>query len=359
MGRHKQSLPWRHDRWPEPDQSAWIAINAPGDAFDPPGRAATWAPRGRDNVEYAYGSYLNFIAKLGELRCIDVVAERFDMQHVKSFAASLAHLAPITVWSVLQALSRAFAAMAPEADRTSLHRVLKRLEARAKYTRRERPMPTPVELVALGRQMMVEADARDLKVESAVLYRTGLAIMAAALVPLRRATWAKARIGRNILLRGNRAWVRFEPTELKATNLPFQAELPADLASALIRYVQVYRPTLRGAHHDSGALWLAAWSGDQMHVRGFASAVSGAVRSRLGVRFSFHNFRHSAATFVVENAPDQSLLAATVLHHADVRTTLGHYVRGQRMAAARTYHTIIKREVAKAQRGCHSSRPRR
>jgi len=71
---------------------------------------------------------------------------------------------------------------------------------------------------------------------------------------------------------------------------------------------------------------------------------------RSGKKFSFHMFRHAAATFIENVAPERSLMAAGVLHHADFRTTQKHYIRGQRTAAMRAYQACVRQIVRKARR---------
>src|SRR5262249_52022496 len=83
-------------------------------------------------------------------------------------------------------------------------------------------------------------------------------------------------------------------------------------------------PLLLAGRPDHGALWLS-WGGEPLRGRSLTSAVSFALRGRCGKDFSFHMFRHSAATFIENAAPEQSLMAAAVLHHADLRTTQDHY----------------------------------
>jgi integrase/recombinase XerD len=199
---------------------------------------------------------------------------------------------------------------------------------------------------------------RPLGRKAAVLYRNGAIVMGAALQPLRRHNWGGIRLNRHLRVAGERAWLTVEPDELKSSRTPIEIELPAEYVLRLKRYIAVYRPVLRGeTAADSHALWLTM-TGVPLSERALSAAVSSTLLARSGRRFSFHMFRHAAATFIEEVAPDQVQLAAGLLHHADLRMTRKHYIRGQRTAAAKKYHTLV-RDIARQGRGAHGRAKRK
>jgi integrase len=340
---------WCHTYWPAMDQQAWQEANRPGDDFEPPGRASAWTVASRCNVESAYGRFLQFLAENEKLTQVDRVGQRLDLEHIRLFAQELARqVAPSTVWGILQALSRAFSAMAPETNRTTLHQILTRMKRRTRLSRDLRGrLIDPVSLMAVANAMMDEADASKLGVKAAVLFRNGAIIMGAAVCPLRRDAWGKIRIGRHLRLVGGRGWVTFEAGELKATKRPFEAELPAEFAIRVRRYITHYRPLLLSGPRGDGSLWLT-WSGLPLRGKSLSLAVAQSLRKRCGKDFRFHMFRHSAATFIENEAPDRSLMAAAVLHHSDFTTTQRHYIRGQRVAAMISYQSCVRRIVRQA-----------
>ena len=344
----RRTLRWRNEHWPELDRSAWLAAHRPGDDFDPPGRAATWTDGSRRNVEHAYGRYLEFLGQNGSLPPVDRVADRLDLADFRLFAQELAKkVAPSTVWGILQALARAFAAIAPEADLTAFHKVLARIERRTRLSRKlDARLIDPVALIAVGNQMMDEAEKRKLGAKAAVLYRNGAIIVGVALLPMRRDAWGKTRIGRHLQLTGDRGLISFEADELKRTSRPFQAEFPLEYVIRLKRYITHYRPMLLRGEVDCGALWLC-WDGKPLEGDSLSAATAAALAKRCSKKFSFHMFRHSSATFIENAAPERSLIAAAVLHHADFRMTQKHYIRGQRMAAMRGYQVCVRQIVRK------------
>ena len=342
---------WRHETWPEPDRTTWQNICRSGDDFDPPGRAATWTAASRQNVEMAYGRYLQHLAGRGQLRGVQQISERLDLNHIRTFTDQLANeVAPSTVWGILQALSRAFSAMAPHSDRRAFHQVLGRIKQRTSLSRKlEGRLIDPPELIEVAIAMMQEADKLKRGKKAAVLYRNGALIMGATCCPLRRDAWFRMSIGRHLQFDGRRAWVRFEASELKSTSRPFEAELPAEYVPYLHRYINFYRPFLFTGRSDNGHLWLA-WKGQPLIGQAMSMAVQFALKNRCGKNFSFHMFRHAAATFIENAAPDQARMIAGVLHHADGRMAEKHYIRGQRTAAMKSYQSLVQTIAQKGRR---------
>jgi hypothetical protein len=60
-------------------------------------------------------------------------------------------------------------------------------------------------------------------------------------------------------------------------------------------------------------------------------------------------FRDAAATFITELTPECAMMAAAVLQHADLETTMKYYVHGQQHLAARKYHDAIDEMIARAE----------
>ena len=291
----------------------------------------------------AYGRYLDHLASTGQLRRVQQIGERLDLIQIKTFTDQLAkEVAPSTVWGVLQALSRAFSAMTPDTDRKNLHQVLGRIKQRTNLSRKlEGRLIEPPEIVAVAISMMAEAERSKPGKKAAVLYRNGALIMGATFCPLRRDAWARMTIGRHIQFDGRRFWVRFEAAELKSSRRPFEAEFPAEYVPHLQRFISFYRPFLIADRSDNRRLWLT-WSGGPLAPSAMASAVRFALKKRCGKDFSFHMFRHAAATFIENAAPDQARMIAGVLHHTDGRMAEEHYIRGQRTAALLKYQDLVR-----------------
>lgn len=344
MANSNRSAAWRACHWPAMDRDAWQAAHEPGDEFTDAGAAASWAPRSDENVELAYGRYLAFLTRSGRLRDVPRVGDRVDLEVLRRFAHELGvTLAPITVLNILVCLAQAVRVMDATADLTRFKRVLRRLEHRAKPSREVngRLIP-PNELVHIAQAMMAEAKAaRCQRKMAAVLYRDAALILAATLCPLRRGNWQSVRIGHHLNFTVTGARLSFEDHEMKGRRA-LQLQLPPEVAEALRCYVIIYRPRLlRAGQPDSGCLWVSR-SGNDMSGDVMGKKVKVCLRRRTGKAFSFHMFRHSAATFISEVAPEAALLATGALLHRKYRTTLHHYVRGKQRSAMRKYQSLVK-----------------
>ena len=202
--------------------------------------------------------------------------------------------------------------------------------------------------------MMDEADeaSQDLPVPSAgmtTMYRDGVLIMGAALCPIRLRNWRMAMIDVHLILEGDSARMHFSSDETK-TKRELEFELPAEYVPLLRRYIDQYRPhLLQPDAADQGFLWPSS-RGGMVHRNTLSRAIKDALVKRTGKRFTFHMFRHAAATFIADVAPERVGLAAGVLQHRRLSTTRRHYIRSRMRQAARGYQDAVKAVVRKARR---------
>jgi integrase/recombinase XerD len=70
--------------------------------------------------------------------------------------------------------------------------------------------------------------------------------------------------------------------------------------------------------------------------------IKSVLRARMEINFTTHMFRHSAATFIADVAPQLAMLIIGVLGHADISMAEKHYIRGQQKRAFTMYqHEIL------------------
>ncbi len=352
MVEYVRTRPTLHDHWPEPDRSAWQIAMRIGDDFTAPGSGAGWSPRSRENVERAYDIYLGTLRDHGILESVTSVADRYDLAAIKLFYEDrLTKVRSSSAWANLQALSRAFAAMAPETDRRDLHAVLSRLKARTSLVRSfKQPLPRPSDLVEIGNSLMTCADGMRLGFKAAIKFRDGALIKAATLIPLRRANWASVSIGRELVLDKVSVTLRIAAVQTKSRRQSVEIRLPLDVAASIRHYIDVYRPVLAKPNvDDRDGLWLSQ-TGEPLTRAGVGLAISRSLEQRLGRPFSTHMFRHVAASFVADIAPDQSRMIAGFLTHATEEVAEEHYIRGQRAAAMREFQQLVREVIVSA--GC-------
>lgn len=145
------------------------------------------------------------------------------------------------------------------------------------------------------------------------------------------------------------------PGERAKTGRGSRRAFPPVVAEAL----RVYLARVRAPHvvawrerrvcADHGALWIAK-GGGPIRPGAMAAAMKRVTLARLGHAVSPHRLRDSAATFIVEEMPEQAALASVVLQHKSRATTLEYTRRAGQAAAFRTIAGHLAADAAGAER---------
>ena len=244
-------------------------------------------------------------------------------------------------------MNSAVRAMDPDADRTFLQLAISRLSKASHPVRNktQRLVPTTT-LYTLGQTLMAkwqERVAHDPRF-NAMDYRDGFMIAFLALCPLRLENLAQMRIGQHLLFDGEMVRVAFSASEMKSKRA-LEFEFPANLRAQLDVYLSRMRPVLMKNAPPSDALWPSLHN-RQMTEHGIYTRIVQVTEKALGHPVTPHMFRDAAATFIAEMAPEHALLAAAVLQHTKLQTTLDHYIHGQQHLAAHKYHGAIDELIA-------------
>ena len=207
----------------------------------------------------------------------------------------------------------------------------------------------PQELIALGERLMDQAEAapRWSARRRAVVFRDGLLIALLAYRPVRRKNLAMMRLGRHLMKVGGRWQIAFSAEEMK-TRVPYEAVLPAALASRVERYFDVHRPVLlRGKHKDNNrdappidpeldAVWVSE-RGTQLTDEDLGFQIFVRTRREFGCGLFPHMFRDCVATAVAVDNPKHIGDASLILGHSEHRTTEKHYNHARSLNASRRY----------------------
>ena len=360
MSARKSYKPVAVADWPPADQAAWNRATEAGDPISGSGIAARWSKASRDNAARAYGRYIGFQKRNGRFRSVSCVGERLSEQDLCAFGRELAsQLAPYHVRGIFASLGMVFAAMDPAADRSVLTAITARLARTVKCTRDiAGNLIRPHELIAIGGSMVDEAEQSEKHSwRDARLYCDGLLIMFMAYCPLRPGAVADMRFHEHLIVEGDRVTVRFPAVEGKKRRIE-DVPLPDALARRILRYVTHFRPLLsmHGTQHP-GAVWLTA-HGNPLDSISLTKRIRHALKPRTGKNFSAHMFRHSAATFIADYAPELARMIVGLLGHSAFRTALRHYIRANQHTAVRKYQEGVTYLLRQAQRKRRRS-PRR
>jgi integrase/recombinase XerD len=338
---------WPVAEWPSLDQAAWTDAQKPGDPLEPGGIAAGWAITSRRQIEKAYGRWLGWLHTRSELDPLLPPAERATRERVAAYLAELrSTCSPFTVQSQLQQLGDALRAMAPEGKWRWIGRAAARLRAEAVSTRNKRSLlQSPAALVALGHRLMTEAGHLATTLEAAMTYRDGLVIALLALRPLRMRNLGMIRWGEHLIHRHGSWWLLFSGSETK-NRQPLECPFPAELVTALERYLTVYRPILltRGGRQAPGpiaALWVSR-DGTALCGGTIAHHIKRHTRAEFGAAINPHLFRDGAATAIAVVDPEHVSTIATVLGHSTLATSERHYNQARGLEAGRRYHDTIE-----------------
>lgn len=239
--------------------------------------------------------------------------------------------------------------MFPTADLRYLNRVAARKAMVVVPARSiEDKLLDPITLINVASGILLEIVREERKgYKSACLFGVGALINAAAQFPLRHCNWHRMIIERHVNLDTGR--VTFTAAEMKRRE-PFEGVLPPEVLVPLRCFVHRYRPQILDPEAvDEGYLWPSR-SGGILHRNTLCQAVTRVLRKHTGKAFNFHLFRHAAATFISENKPEQTRMAAGVLHHKGLRTTNKHYIRGKKRRAFEQFQQAVREVIVRGRR---------
>ena len=237
--------------------------------------------------------------------------------------------------------------MAPERDWSWLRSAAAVLRSRAKSVRNKRArLRAPHELTALGRSLMLEAEAACnwTALQRAIQFRDGLVIVLLAYRPLRLRNFAALALDRHLTRHGNRFWIHIPASETKSSRV-FEAPMPEALNAQLERYLSYYRPILlnrggRRAAAELDALWVSevgtAMAGISIHKR-----IRKHTRAAFGEPVPPHWFRDAAATSIAIEDPLHVRGIVSILGHASLDTAEQHYIQARTIEASRRHLRVI------------------
>jgi integrase len=351
-----KTLEERMASWPaSPDRASWLAALEQGDGFSDPGPGAELRPISARAYTDQYTKYLDFLQRHhGCIPDAERVGARLVIEDLHAFWKEMKAKgrAPITIRNVFMGILQVVRLCDPKSDRTVLEAVIAKMVKLAKPIRDidSRILPPDV-IIRKGAELIALAEAgasRKPTLTEAVMYRNGALLIGGILCPLRPANWAMTVIGHHVHLDEGDSRFTFAALEMKGRK-DRTFPIPPELTVILRRYIDRYRPVLLHGRRDTGHLWLS-FSGRQMKPDVLSDAVRFVMEKRIKKHFTVQNFRHSAASFVAEVAPERARVASKALDHDRFSTTARHYIRGQQRNTLRKYHVAVKATMRKGKR---------
>ncbi len=340
----QQSLPLSH--WPEADREGWLAAQVGGGPLDDGGLASHMAAKTRDDLTRRYACYLDFLDKRGRLVRHGIAAANVTQGNIMHYVVHVeAALSSVTLAQSLYKIARVAKCVAPGRDWAWLQRIVRRLAARATPRDKRSDVVEITELIALGRRLMDEAEARQAPITQsrAILYRDGLMISLLATDPLRLKNITQLEIGRTILRDATRWSLDVPACEMKSRR-PHMAALPDWITSHIDRYIEAYRPLFPKAdetHH----LW-ASKQGCPLSYGSLARIITDRTNAAFGKPINPHLFRDCLTTSTAVHHGAHMGLAMTIHGHQSSTVAQKHYNQANMIGAVHAYQAMLLEENA-------------
>ena len=341
MTRARQYLPYAE--WPEEDRRLWYAASKKGAGpFDDCGRGAYLSERSHQQLQYAYGKFLKFVALKHPDRLGCSPAARVGVDMIEQFVKfQPATCGDVTISIYLYHLALVLKCIYPASDWSWLVTISDRVAARGKEKRKKYHLVTSETLFALGIALMDGAlSSGKLVTASSVqtAYRDGFIIAFLAVIPLRRRTLGLLQIGRH-LVRSGAGWAVDIPANDTKSKRPLEFPLSPDLSAHIDFYLKEIRPRIPGAE-GTDHLWVNRCGpmSDSMIYK----TVCRRTQKALGFPVNLHRFRHAAATFWSIRDPVNVRGVKDLLGHATFATTEQHYIMAQSRMAGRALAEAIE-----------------
>ena len=331
--------------WPTPDRQAWErAVLAGVTLLDASGPAAAWRRRTQHNRTHAYGRFLTFLARYGQLDPQSAPHERPTPERIGVWVTELNRTQRASsVARMLLELSFALGAMAPDRDWRWIarHPACPSRAAQRDSRRAIIPVDVPDLLVRIGQaHAALEAETPRTKL-TARRARDLTILVLLAYTGLRTSELVALRLGETLVEVGDAFRIEISPAEHK-TKAGLQTILAAEPSRWLRRYLGVWRPILIGTRIDPGAVWVNT---DATPVS--ANTVHPIVRNRsamlLGRPIYPHLFRHSLATGLLTHDPFAVRIASAALGHRSTQCVDRTYDRAGTAGVQRVWSNLLRR----------------
>lgn len=175
-------------------------------------------------------------------------------------------------------------------------------------------------------------------------FQTAVAVEIFLMTALRISNVAALEIGRSLLLRDDGGVDLHIPRGEVKNDTHIAADLPAESAALIGRYIKFYRPLLG----DPNSRWLFPGTKPGTHktIGGLRDQVTNAMSRRCGVNWHPHLFRHLLARLLLEQNAGADGVVTRALGHKRAETAREHYIGYQTKAAIRHHDELLLRRRA-------------
>lgn len=330
--------------WPAMDRRLWEAGCASDELLEV-GHGAKLCADSRQKTIKGYGAWLSFLQAQGWLDRERHPADRITRDRLLAYFEALRgrHNRSYSILGRFAELRMAMKVMAPDHDTRFILKP-NGVTIRRMLAPHCRPMVVPDAgvLFQWGISIMDNAKLEAPRRHGLVAYRDGLLIAMLASRGRRLRSMALLRLGQEFIRYGERYRVELQPEQVKT-----QKYDTFDLPDRLTPYIQKYLDTVRPAllrDNVHCALWVGI-DGRPLLAKGIQGMICVRSRTRFGVTFGPHRFRHAIATTAPLRDPTRPGLAAPLLGISNgvIQT---HYNRANQVAAVQRFQSILELAVS-------------
>ncbi|WP_370157385.1 tyrosine-type recombinase/integrase [Salipiger bermudensis] len=331
--------------WPAADQEMWRCLFTEGNPLDDRGPLVHLRETSRKRLALSYGQWLQWHLGCGEHTRNIAPADRVTRAALLQWLSTLDRLVPMSRLVLVTGVLRIVTAMDPSRDwspERALRARLKSLAGRGTQARKIGRILSSQLLLDTGLQLVEEAKARGVSsVFRATSLRDGAMIALLSMMPMRVRALAGLTLGTSVVVDDDRIFIAIPP-ELSKTHIPWEGEVPPQVAPALRDYLNDARPFLaaRGSGDDP-SLWLGR-KGCALKIDAFRPAITKQTKRLTGISVPPHFFRDAAATSLARISPEAASLIRPVLGHSGFQTAERHYIHAQTIEAGREYADLLQ-----------------
>ena len=262
MTRARQYLPYAE--WPEEDRGLWDGAFKNGERlFDDCGPGAHFSERSQQQLQYAYGKFLEFVSVRHPDRLDCDPAARVNPDTIEQFVKFQPKTCgDVTISIYLHHLWLVLKSICPACDWSWLATISERIAARGKQKRKKYHLVTSETLYALGIALMDRALSSGKPVTASSVqttYRDGLIIAFLALIPLRRRTLGLLRIGQH-LVKAGADWAIDIPANDTKSKRPLEFPLSPELSTRIDFYLREIWSRIPGAEEERPSMGQPMWA---------------------------------------------------------------------------------------------------
>lgn len=331
--------------WPARDQALWTSLMQQGSPFDNRGAFAHLRDTSRKTLSDSYGRWLEWLNRYEPSVLCEAPAQRATIERLRVWLASLGHNSNMTRLMFVEGVIRVLSKAEPDADwsrHKKLVAALKRLAGRGDPARKRGRILSSRVLLKAGMDLSgPDADNTSNALQRALKRRDGAMLALLAMMPMRARAFSSLEIGTSLIVRPEGFTIALTE-DMTKTGVPWEADVPEPVASALRAYLDLARPFLLARNNHAHDMLWAEKKGAPMLYNTVRLRIAKKTTDKTGIRVPPHFFRDAAATTLTRESAQAARLIRPILAHSSFETAEKHYIHAQSLDASRAFMQVVR-----------------